>query len=222
MPRFTKNPILSERFGIALNHAAVLHFYQVRKGPLSKNTPYLAHLMGVAALVLEDGGNEDEAIAALLHDSAEDIGANTIDTIRQLFGPRVVEIVMECSDSGLTLDEKLPWRERKEVHLQHARTMSESGLKVLLADKRYNLESLISEWNELGNEIWEHFNAGKENTLWYYHEMDAIFQWRCEGRMQQEFSDRLERWARDIARRSMAEHGLLDSSRFPLGAGAAE
>ncbi|MEN8171833.1 MAG: HD domain-containing protein, partial [Chloroflexota bacterium] len=119
MPNPTTDPLLTTRFQEALIYAAHLHRDQVRKG---KNTPYIAHLLSVSALVLEAGGDEDQAIAALLHDAVEDQGgADTLDVIRHRFGDRVADIVESCSDTDVI--PKPPWQERKEhyiVHLEEA------------------------------------------------------------------------------------------------------
>ncbi|ANV84510.1 phosphohydrolase [Picosynechococcus sp. PCC 7003] len=163
---------LSERFSKALVLAETLHRTQIRKG---SGTPYIAHLLGVASLVLEAGGDEDEAIAALLHDAIEDQGGlKTRDLIREKFGDRVTEIVEGCSDS-FDGEKKKPWRERKEAYLQHLTTASASVHLVSMADKLYNAQSILRDYQRIGEILWTRFKGKKEGTLWYYNSLLAIF-----------------------------------------------
>src|SRR5690242_6952881 len=133
-PPRERGPLLGERFERALQFAAAMHRTQVRKG---SGIPYIGHLLGVCSLVIEDGGDEDEAIAALLHDAAEDQGGETmLVEISQRFGGNVADIIAACSD---TLKEPKPeWRGRKETYLQHLDGQPDSVLKVSLADKLFN------------------------------------------------------------------------------------
>jgi len=160
-------PFLTWRFDTALQFASGLHHKQPRKGT---HIPYIAHLMSVCALVLEAGGNEDQAIAALLHDAVEDRGGrSTLETIRQMFGDRVANTVESCSDSMATNpDKKLPWRERKVKYLEHLRTASGDTLLVSAADKLHNARAILSDYRELGQGLWSRFNAPKEDQLWFY------------------------------------------------------
>jgi (p)ppGpp synthase/HD superfamily hydrolase len=165
---------LSTRFDEALVFAARLHAHQVRKG---NGVPYISHLMAVCSLVLEYGGNEDEAIAALLHDAIEDQGGNRArQAIHQRFGETVVEIVNGCSDTDVT--PKPPWRARKEAYIAHLHTASSSVLLVSLADKLHNARSILTEYRIIGDEIWQRFKAGKEGTLWYYHTLLEVYKKR--------------------------------------------
>src|ERR1017187_9056626 len=127
-------PFLTWRFDVALQFASGLHHKQPRKGV---PVPYVSHLMSVAALVLEAGGDEDQAISALLHDAVEDQGGKaTLDTIRHLFGKRVANAVESCSDSTATdPTKKLPWRERKEMYLAHLQGAKEDAVLIAAADK---------------------------------------------------------------------------------------
>jgi (p)ppGpp synthase/HD superfamily hydrolase len=137
----THSPLLTVRFESALIYANQLHTFQVRKG---SGIPYISHLLSVAALVLEMGGDEDEAIAALLHDAVEDQGgAKTREVIRQKFGDRVVEIVDACSDSETI--PKPPWRQRKEAYLEKIQTASAAVRRVSLADKLHNSRSTLKD-----------------------------------------------------------------------------
>lgn len=139
--------------------------------------PYISHLLAVTALVLENGGDEDQAIAALLHDAVEDQGGKpTLDTIRHLFGDRVADIVVECSDSDATEPaQKLPSAERKRAYLQHLPTISNEALLVTLADKVYNARSILADYQQIGDQIWSRFNVGKEEQLAYYSGLLEIF-----------------------------------------------
>ncbi len=163
--------MLSERFTTALTYATQLHANQVRKG---SGVPYVAHLLGVASIALEYGANEDEAIAALLHDAIEDQGgAATREEIRRRFGDNVTAIVNGCTDADTT--PKPPWRERKEAYIAHIPTASPSVLLVSLADKLYNAQSILKDYRVLGDSLWERFHGGKEGTLWYYRALVDTF-----------------------------------------------
>lgn len=163
---------LSPRFDQALEYAAALHRDQLRKG---SDTPYIAHLLAVTALVLEDGGDEDQAIAALLHDAPEDQGGMaTLDEIRRRFGEHVAEIVDHCTDTYLT--PKPPWRDRKEQYLAHLHTAPPEALRVSLADKLHNARSILFDLRRSGSSVWERFKGGKEGTLWYYRSLADVFE----------------------------------------------
>ena len=164
MTTFTETPKLSTRFETALVYATRLHANQVRKG---SGIPYISHLLSVAALVLEDGGDEDEAIAALLHDAVEDQGgAETRENIRQLFGERVVSIVDGCTESE-TLP-KPPWKERKLNYLAKMRLAPLEVRRISLADKLHNARSIVADWEREGEKVWQKFTGGREGTLWFY------------------------------------------------------
>jgi len=155
---------LSRRFYLALDLAAGLHHSQHRKGT---SIPYIAHLMSVCATVLERGGDEDLAIAALLHDAVEDQGGRpTAETIRHLFGDRVAEVIVECSDTDQV--PKPPWREHKEAYLTNLRTASAGARLVSASDKLNNLRNILADYRQLGEELWGRFNAGREDQLWFY------------------------------------------------------
>ena len=164
----------SQRFGRAAARAADWHATQKRKG---SETPYLSHLLGVASLVLEDGGDEDQAIAALLHDAAEDQGGERIlSLITQEFGERVASIVRSCSDS-LSEDPtlKAPWRKRKEAAIAHLRQAPDEVLVVAAADKLHNLRTTVVDHAAIGDEVWERFKTGREGFLWYNEQLHALF-----------------------------------------------
>lgn len=156
--------MLSARFDVALSFASRLHAAQLRKGtPI----PYVAHLLAVSSLVLEHGGSEDEAIAALLHDAIEDQGgAATREIIRRLFGEQVVSIVDGCTDAETI--PKPPWRERKEAYVAHIRHAPASVRLVSMADKLHNARSILADLRVLGDQLWTRFSGGRAGTLWYY------------------------------------------------------
>jgi len=162
---------LTARFERGLTFAAQLHADQVRKGT---DIPYIAHLLGVASLVLEYGGGEDEAIAALLHDAVEDQGGPpTRARILALFGETVTAIVDGCTDT----DEapKPPWRTRKEAYLAHLSAASSAVLLVSAADKLYNATSILRAYREVGEDVWARFGAGRSEQLWYYRTLITAF-----------------------------------------------
>jgi (p)ppGpp synthase/HD superfamily hydrolase len=162
---------LTNKFEEALVYANHLHAEQKRKRSL---VPYIAHLLGVTSLVLEDGGNEDEAIAALLHDAVEDQGGlDTLEEIRLRFGDIVAEIVLSVSDSFT--DPKPPWRERKEKYIASISSASPQALRVSLADKVYNARTTLRDIRIEGELAWERFNGGKKGTLWYYRRLIEEF-----------------------------------------------
>jgi (p)ppGpp synthase/HD superfamily hydrolase len=159
--------ILSDRFESALVYANQLHRTQIRKG---SNIPYISHLLSVAALVLEHGGDENGAIAALLHDAIEDQGGEaTRQEILAKFGEEVAAIVVACSDADTI--PKPPWRQRKEAYIEHFRHAPIEVRRVSLADKLHNARSILSDWYRVKDEIWNRFTGKKEGTLWYYRSM---------------------------------------------------
>ena len=168
-------PNLSTRFQQAMSYAAELHAEQRRKGT---DIPYVAHLLSVTSLVLEHGGDEDQAIAALLHDAIEDQprDGETRLFIREHFGPGVLEIVEACTDDVAGLDRgKDSWRARKEAYLQHLAHAPASTLLVSIADKLHNARSILADVRVLGEELWPRFNCGKDGSLWYYRALVQAF-----------------------------------------------
>ncbi len=161
-----------QRFSDALYLAHTLHAEQRRK---VSGVPYISHLLAVASLVIENHGSEDEAIAALLHDAAEDCGGlRTLERIRRQFGPVVADIVLGCSDTVET--PKPAWRQRKEHHLIQLATATESVKLVSIADKLHNLRTSLHDLATYGDGFWVHFNGGREGMLWYFSELDRLFQ----------------------------------------------
>ena len=157
------------RFGAALDYAARLHHQQTRKG---KPTPYIAHLLTVAGFAIESGADEDEAIAALLHDAVEDQGGEeTRVEIERRFGSRVSSLVMALSDSVVDTregEEKEPWRVRKERYVAHLAQADASVQLLAACDKLHNLRDLVEDYRLLGNSVWDRFNAGLQDQLWFY------------------------------------------------------
>lgn len=169
--------VLSERFVEALQYAHEIHREHMRKGT---DIPYITHLMSAAALTLENGGNEDQAIAALLHDAVEDCGGlERLDDIREKFGEAVAQIVADCTDSWV--EPKSAWRGRKEAYVESLRTKPESSLLVALADKTHNARSIVSDLHAIGERHWDRFNADRTGMLWYYRSLADAFQSRLPG-----------------------------------------
>jgi (p)ppGpp synthase/HD superfamily hydrolase len=165
---------LGRRFEQALLFATRKHAGQHRKG---STVPYVAHLLGVASLVLEAGGDEDLAIAALLHDVVEDCGgAPLLKEIRRRFGKRVAHVVDGCTDSDL--DPKPPWLERKKAYIAHLRTADADTRLVSAADKLYNVRSIVAAYREVGEKVWDRFSGKRDGTLWYYRTLLDEFQRR--------------------------------------------
>ncbi|GAB4472275.1 MAG: HD domain-containing protein [Anaerolineales bacterium] len=162
---------LTARFEKALIYALQLHREQYRK---ESQIPYFSHLISCAALVMECGGDEDQTIAALLHDAAEDQGGlRRLEEIETLFGERVRTIVEGCSD---TLESpKPPWRERKERYLAHLLNAEEDVLLVSLADKVHNLRTIVLDYQVVGEKVWERFRGGKLGSMWYFRSLLEAF-----------------------------------------------
>jgi (p)ppGpp synthase/HD superfamily hydrolase len=165
-------PILGDRFVEAAGYAVELHARQARKGTA---IPYVTHLFSVCSLALEDGADEDEAIAALLHDAAEDQGGQaTLDEIGRRFGPVVAMLVDGLTD---TLEDPKPdWRPRKEAYLKRLPGEPESVLRVSIADKLHNIRSIAIDVENNGEAAWERFNAGRDGQAWLHGSLLAIFE----------------------------------------------
>jgi (p)ppGpp synthase/HD superfamily hydrolase len=174
---------LSSRFDDALALAHRVHRRQARK---ATQVPYIAHVLGVASLVLEYEGTETEAIAALLHDSLEDAPDDfpvhrVREIIRTRFGADVLGIVEHCTDT--TEQPKPPWRERKARYIAAAEHAPESAMKVSAADKLHNLRALARDYRREGEGLWLRFNpeAGLHGTLGYHRALVAIYERRMPG-----------------------------------------
>jgi len=162
---------LTQRFTDALAYATEVHAGQSRKGT---SVPYVSHVLAVCSLVLEDGGGEDEAIAALLHDAVEDGGGRPVlEEIRRRFGDRVAGIVWACTDTDET--PKPPWKERKTRYIAHVREAGPDARRVSCADKLHNARSILRDYRVLGERLWERFSASGDEALWYYRALVEAF-----------------------------------------------
>lgn len=162
----TARPKLGERFDEAFAFASRVHRTQIRKN--SGDVPYMSHLLGVTALVLEAGGDEDLAIGALLHDAAEDQGGEAmLREIGNRFGQRVEKIVAGCSDTFEL--PKPPWKARKQAYIVHVREVADYDVSLVsAADKIHNARTILADHRQIGDEVFDRFKASKEDTLWYY------------------------------------------------------
>ena len=157
-------PKLGPRFEEAFRFAAEKHATQTRK---RTSVPYISHLMSVAGLVLEAGGDEDQAIAALLHDVVEDCGGKPLlEEVARRFGPRVANIVDGCTDAHTI--PKPPWKQRKLDYLALLRNASDDIRLVSAADKLHNVRAILTDHRAEGDSVWERFSGRREGTLWYY------------------------------------------------------
>jgi (p)ppGpp synthase/HD superfamily hydrolase len=163
---------LAARFAEALQFTFQLHAAQRRKG---SGVPYIAHLMSVAAIALEHGATEDEAIAALLHDAVEDQGGASVrEEICRRFGPAVADIVDGCTDAETV--PKPPWLERKQQFLARLPQASRSVHLVCAADKLHNVRTLLDDYRVCGDALWQRFRGGKAGTLWYYRSVADVLE----------------------------------------------
>lgn len=193
----SRESVLGERFEQALVFAAREHRLQRRSG--DGGIPYIGHLLGVCALVIEDGGDEDEAIAALLHDAVEDQGGEAmLARIRDEFGERVAYIVLACSDT--TEEPKPPWKKRKVAYLDHLETASANVLRVSLADKLFNARAILRDYLVLGDKVWARFKEGRVGQLWYYRALADAFARVAPGSRSRELSEVVDELERHIAR----------------------
>src|SRR6266540_467427 len=165
---------MPDAFVDALAYAARIHAEQPRKGV---QVPYIVHPLAVCSLVLEDGGDWERAIGALLHDAAEDQGGRArLEDVRDRFGERVARIVDGCSEwlEEHPGQEKPPWRERKEGYLAHLPTADEDVIRVSLADKVHNARSIVFDYRRVGEALWGRFNRDADE-LWYYRRLVEAF-----------------------------------------------
>jgi (p)ppGpp synthase/HD superfamily hydrolase len=174
-----------------------LHAGQLRKG--GERAPYVGHLLGVASIVVDDGGDEDQVVAALLHDAPEDQGGRrTLTEIRRRFGPRVAAIVDACTDTYES--PKPPWRERKEAWLARLATVPDEALRVIAADKLHNARATVADLRSNGVAALDVFNGGRDGTLWYYRAVSDRLGERAPGRLADELArtvGEMERLARE-------------------------
>lgn len=177
--------MLTSRFDEAFAYARLLHNEQRRK---QTQIPYISHLMCVSGIVLENGGDEDQAIAALLHDAAEDRGGEkTLAVIRQRFGDRAADIVADCTDSWE--EPKPDWKPRKVAYVAALAKKPRASLLVSLADKTHNAEAICADRLIIGDRIWDRFSVPRAETVWYYRSLSETFLTAYPGPL----ADRLER-----------------------------
>ena len=168
--------MLTEKIAKALALAVQAHDGQKRKGT---DIPYVAHPMGVASIALDHGADEEQAMAALLHDAVEDGGQAYADLIRIKFGDRVADIVAGCTDGVPDASgRKQAWKPRKEAYLSHLRLASKDVLLVSGSDKLHNARAIVEDLLNIGLSVYDRFSASKEETLWYYESLADIFEER--------------------------------------------
>ncbi len=191
----TASPRLTPKFTDALGYAARLHATQTRK---ASEVPYLGHLLSVAGLVIEADGTETQAIAALLHDAAEDQGGErTLDEIGRKFGADVRAIVAACSDTFES--PKPPWRERKEQYIDHLRGASDDAVLVSLADKLDNARAILRDFRALGSDVWQRFRVRDPGLhLWYYRSLLEVFEQRSGSWMVGELRNVIDALAQEM------------------------
>lgn len=173
--------ILTDRFTRAVDYARIAHAAQVRKG---SNIPYVYHLLGVASLVIEFGGNEDQAIAGLLHDTIEDCGAAHEQMIRAQFGDAVARIVTDCTDGSAEGKashadpeaRRRDWIRRKRDYIRHLETAQDQTLLVSACDKLHNARAIVQDLEDpdVGTRVFERFTGARDGTLGYYQALAEI------------------------------------------------
>lgn len=170
-----------DRLAQAASFALTVHAKQLRKGT---SIPYISHLLAVSSLVLEHGGDEDQAIAGLLHDAVEDHGIEQQPVIRDRFGERVARIVADCTDAEVL--PKPPWRERKERYLAHLKDVPVDSLLVSCCDKLHNARAIVMDTKTHGLALFGRFSQPRESTLWYYRSLAEIFSERLPSPLSRE------------------------------------
>src|SRR5271166_5570815 len=195
-----KPPALGSRLQRAFRYAAEQHDGQTRK---QSAVPYLSHLMAVASLVLEAGGDEDMAIAALLHDVVEDCGGlPRLREVRKQFGPRVAKIVEGCTDSFG--EPKPEWVERKKDYLREVKHADVETRLVSASDKLHNVRTILADYRQDGEAIWTRFSGKKEGTLWYYRALSDEYQRRSPNRITRELAIAVAELERAVGRKQRA------------------
>lgn len=191
-----------DRISDAVRYAGRIHAAQVRKG---SSVPYLAHLLGVAELVMTFGGDDTETTAAVLHDVVEDGGGGArLEELKDRFGPQVAAIVEACSDSQVdtAATEKPPWIDRKKAYIDHLSSPDAApGAQLVSAcDKLHNLSATRSDYETVGDELWKRFKTGWAGQVWYYRKLHAVYRQSTDTRVQ------------EVARRLWAELSLLQDA----------
>jgi (p)ppGpp synthase/HD superfamily hydrolase len=197
-PPHLRPPHLGSRLQRAFRYAAEKHAGQTRK---QSAVPYLSHLMAVASLVLEAGGDEDMAIAALLHDVVEDCGGMPrLREVRKQFGSRVAKMVEGCTDS---FDEPKPeWVERKNGYLREVKHADVNTRLVSASDKLHNVRTILADYRQHGEGIWTRFTGKKEGTLWYYRALSDEYQRRSPNRITRELEIAVAELERAVGRQA--------------------
>ena len=195
-----KIPLKAPKLGLGLQrafrYAAEKHAGQTRK---KTAVPYLSHLMAVAALVLEAGGDEDMAIAALLHDVVEDCGGMPrLREVRKQFGTRVAKIVEGCTDAYVV--PKPEWLERKKNYLREVKHADAETRLVSAADKLHNVRTILADYRRDGESIWKRFTGKKEGTLWYYRALSDEYRRRGPNRITRELEIAVAELERAVGR----------------------
>jgi len=203
-----------QRFAEGLTYAAHLHAKQTRKG---SDLPYISHLLGVASLTMEYGGSEDECIAALLHDAAEDQGGiPTLEQIRAKFGDDVADIVAGCTDAFVEAGaEKPPWEKRKAKYIAHLHSSSKSVRFVSAADKLHNARAILADYREHGDEVFSRFKKSKDETVWYYRRLANTYTELLPGQLSKELDRVVTKLEKSTARKDdgqMIERKLVYSN----------
>ena len=178
------------RLSDAVAFALEIHADQTRKGT---DTPYISHLLSVAGLVLEHGGDENQAIAGLLHDAVEDQGAHQLPVIRERFGDRVASIVEGCTDAD-TLP-KPPWQARKEAYIAHLEHATQDVRLVSCADKLHNARAICTDLRTHGDAVFDRFKGGRDGTLWYYRTLSETFSRLMPGPLASELGEAVREMA---------------------------
>ena len=198
-----KPPHLGPRLLRAFRYAAEKHAGQTRK---QTAVPYLSHLMAVASLVLEAGGDEDMAIAAFLHDGVEDCGGlPRLREVRKQFGPRVAKMVEGCTDSFG--EPKPEWVERKKSYLREVKHADVNTRLVSASDKLHNVRTILSDYRQHGEAIWTRFTGKKEGTLWYYRALSNEYQRRSPNRITRELEIAVAELERAVGKEARARNG---------------
>ena len=216
----TNSPLLTDRYSAAVERARMLHADDLRKGTA---IPYLSHLLSVSALALEHGATEDQAIAAVLHDAAEDHGGQAvIDELRVQFGDVVADIVAACSDSLVEdPNAKAPWWDRKRAYLAHLAHMPEEAVLVSAADKLHNARAILADYRRHGEALWGRFNpaAGWAGVCWYYSGLAQELGARLQplGPDAVALADELQRTVTALHHEVHAVHGDLDDAVTRFG-----
>ncbi|MGA3091741.1 MAG: HD domain-containing protein [Terriglobales bacterium] len=207
-----KPPSLGPRLQRAFRYAADQHAGQTRK---QTAVPYLSHLLAVASLVLEAGGDEDMAIAALLHDVVEDCGGlPRLREVKKMFGPRVERMVEGCTDS--LGEPKQEWMERKKNYLDKVRRADGETRLVSASDKLHNVRTILADYRADGESIWSRFSGKKEGTLWYYRALSDEYQRRGRNRITRELAvavTELERLVKKTRRSPEVESAIQVDNR---------